>query len=111
MWQLHPLLFTLLAGLSVPVFAFTPEAEIAALHTLYNATSGDKWNYLDQQIKGKHWNFSLPYNLTNPCNELWYGVTCTKTEAECDTEKCSILKINLSLTSLKGMLILQSRLM
>jgi len=47
--------------------------ERQALENLYDSTDGPNWNYLYDA--GIPWDF---FNLnTNPCDELWYGITCS----------------------------------
>lgn len=47
--------------------------ERQALENLYDSTDGPNWNYLYDN--GIPWNFFNPN--TNPCDELWYGITCS----------------------------------
>jgi len=47
--------------------------EWQALENLYDSTDGPNWNYLYDA--GIPWDFFNPN--TNPCDELWYGITCS----------------------------------
>jgi Leucine-rich repeat (LRR) protein len=48
-----------------------PDTEIAALQDLYDATSGDSWNWIGT---GNQWNFTEP----NPCADAWQGINCSQ---------------------------------
>src|SRR5437870_4342075 len=75
-----------------------PTTEYSALYNIYNATSGNHWN----------WNYSLPIWIFNnastndPCIKHWQGLLCN---SNCSpSQPCNVLAIQLNNYTLSGTL-------
>lgn len=58
-----------------PISSNLPNEEIQFLKDLYFETNGEYWQWQDESISGKKWNFTSDVNNNDQC--LWQGVSCT----------------------------------
>ena len=81
--------------------ALLPE-EFQVLHSLYNETNGQQWNYDNNDVtNGKEWDFSTK---EDPCVDNWYGIVCNASLAECATMPCEIRSLILKSVGMTGSL-------
>jgi hypothetical protein len=74
----------------------TVTRDIDALRVLFNVTNGDQW-----------YNMYPPYawvfnNVSDPCGDQWYGVTCDNCAGPSDI--CNVTGLDLDITNLYGSL-------
>lgn len=87
-----------------------PHSEVSALHDLHNNTGGELWVWLDEELYGPRWNFTLDSDglyLDNPCSSsrmTWQGVTCSNITSICVNEICHVTRIILQSYNLAGTL-------
>ena len=80
------------------------DSELFALHTLYNVTHGDDWDWRSEVTDGPVWNFSS-YPDVDPCNDdgqVWQGLICSSAPVVCNVEKCNITSLDLGEYDLRG---------
>jgi hypothetical protein len=90
--------------------AQVPQDEVAALFALYISTSGEFWQWQNEQFQGPRWNFTQDVNglfQDNPCisipsAETWQGVTCSMVSSMCSNQTCHITGITLVEFGLNG---------
>lgn len=95
------LAFLVLLLVANAVNYFPPE-EYYGLLDLYNCTNGEDWYWFSPyDVAGYPWTFKGANN-TNPCLEVWQGITCTK--GNCSVEVCRVQSLNLHSHLLQGCL-------
>jgi hypothetical protein len=89
------LLFLFCTGMAVtPARAAVPPGERTALVALYFSTHGSGWTRHDNWLI---WESLNPPQITDPCDDNWYGVTC-------NADNTHVTRLNLSANNLNGTL-------
>jgi len=73
------------------------QSEYLALYDLYNSTIGSNWHWQDTTENGAIWDFT---GASDPCVDLWQGVTCQTDTNEVD----HVVKLTLEKHGLRGRL-------
>ncbi len=95
----------------LPYIPNIPASEFNALHSLYTATNGDRWIWIERPTDGSNvisipWNFSEPN--ANPCIQHWQGIVCnsncTISPKRSPNVFCTVIGLELDSHNLDGTL-------